>query len=125
MAALDLSAVTTPGLVRKETLGNATEPRRVILPTAMRGTRGSGLTVSIYPITSDAYWVSPDYSPYPADTSPIFDPVAQTKFGICPADQWTPIPWDTTEGAPSAIAIVGSAGGMSIYIAVNPARVPA
>ena len=125
MAALDLSAVTTPGLVRKEALGNATEPRRVILPTAMRGTRGSGVVVSVYPITSVAYWVSPDMTPYPADTSPVFDPATETKFGICPADQWTTIQWDTTEGAPSAIALVGSAGGMSVYIAVNPARVPA
>lgn len=124
MAALDLSAVLIPGVVRRVTLGNATEPRSVVLPTAMLGVNGGGLAVSVYPVGTAAYWISPDVSPYPADTTPIFDPVSETSLGYCPADQWTTIPWDPSKGAQPTIDIVSRDGSQVVYIAINPARVP-
>lgn len=132
MAALDLSAVVIPGVVRQETLGNATEPRKVILPTAMAGVNGGGLTISVYPVDTAAYWISPDVDPYPADTTPIFDPISETEMGYLPADQWTPIPWlvganadgVTAHGDPPSIDIVSRDGSQVVYIAIHPARVP-
>lgn len=125
MAALDLSTVVIPGVVRQNTLGNATEPRSIVLPTNMAGVRGGGLTVCVYPVGTAVYWVSPDKSPYPADTTPVFDPVAQTEMGYCPADQWTSIPWDPSNGDPATIALVSRDAAQVVYVAVYPARVPA
>lgn len=124
MAATDLSAVVIPGVVRQLTLGNATEPRSIILPTAMQGVNGGGLTVSVYPIDTPAYWISPDVDPYPADTTPVFDPISETEMGYCPADQWTAIPWDPSKGDPASIDIVSRDGSQVVYIAIHPARVP-
>ena len=124
MAALDLSAVVIPGVVRQNTFGNATEVRLVTLPTNMAGVRGGGLTVCVYPVGTAAYWVSPDVDPQPEDTD-VFDPVAETSMGYCPADQWTSIPWDPSNGDPASIALVSRAASQVVYVGVYPARVPA
>lgn len=124
MAALDLSAVVIPGAVRQETLGNATEVRLVTLPTNMAGVRGGGLAVCVYPVGTAAYWVSPDVAPQPDDND-VFDPIAETDMGYCPADQWAIIPWDPSNGDPASIALVSRDASQVVYVAVYPARVPA
>ena len=119
MASLDLSAVTIPGVVRKATLDVATHARLVILPTNMRGVKGGGLTVSIYPVGTACGWVSPDVA------QPTEDAVyAGTDCGIAPADSWTQVPWNQSFGDPASIALFSAAGAPVVYVAVAPARVP-
>jgi hypothetical protein len=125
MAALNLSAVVIPGVVRKNTLGNATEVRRVILPTEMLTVRGGGLAVCVYPVGTAAYWVSPDVSPQPADQA-VYDAVSETSIGYIPADQWTLIPWaSVADGGLAYISLTSRDASQVVYVAVYPARVPA
>lgn len=60
MAQLDLSAVTTPGVIRRETLsGTPGNVRRVVLPTGLVGVRpGRPLVLSLQAIGTDAKLVS-------------------------------------------------------------------
>lgn len=123
MAALDLSASTVPGVARKNTFGAATIVRRVTVPTELRGERGGGLDVCVYPVGTAAYWVSPDAT-QPADGA-TYDPAAETTHAILPADQWSTIPWSRADGDPPSVALVSADAAQVVYVAVYPARVPA
>jgi len=122
MASLDLSAVIVPGVVRKDTMANATEVRLVTMPTGMLGVKGGGLDVSVYPVGTALYWVSPEQT-QPAEGA-VYDAVSEVAIGYCPADQWTTIPWSPQYGSPASVALTSRDASQVYYVAVNPARVP-
>lgn len=115
MASLDLSAVVTSSVMRKETLGGATLARLVTLPRNLGGARGAGMRVSIYAVTSPVLVVSPD------ETQPTEDAAyVGTKCAYIPANTWVTFPVRQASTDPASLAIVPTVGASEIYITVEP-----